>query len=91
MGINVSKALKTLGDDDLITVIGDDFEGDRVIKHLGSFWSWLYNMLKLLKETPQSVNFMIIMAKRQINVDLKNVQETKYPRENFESFKELVI
>jgi len=84
VGYNVAKALKTLSDDVLFnSIIGKDQLSEMVIDVLKNEGIKTENILKLLKETPQSVILYDNKGKRSINVDLKNIQETEYPEEIF--------
>ena len=74
---NISKALKTLGDDvTLLTMTGRDFPAEYIQSQLctagiGTDW-----VRPRLKETPNSVVLYDGEGKRQIYCDLKDIQET---------------
>ena len=76
---NISKALKTLGDDvTLVTMTGRDFPAEYIQSQLraagiGTDW-----VRPGLKETPNSVVLYDGEGKRQIYCDLKDIQETPY-------------
>ena len=76
---NISKALKTLGDDvTLLTMTGRDFPAEYIQSQLctagiGTDW-----VKPRLKETPNSVVLYDGEGKRQIYCDLKDIQETPY-------------
>lgn len=76
---NISKALKTLGDDvTLLTMTGRDFPAEYIQSQLctagiGTDW-----VRPRLKETPNSVVLYDGEGKRQIYCDLKDIQETPY-------------
>ena len=76
---NISKALKTLGDDvTLLTMTGRDFPAEYIQSQLctagiGTDW-----VKPRLKETPNSVALYDGEGKRQIYCDLKDIQETPY-------------
>src|SRR6056297_1020671 len=84
VGYNVIKALKILGDDVYFnSIIGKDQLSEMVIDVLKNEKIKTDNIIKILKETPQSVILYDETGKRSINVDLKNIQETQYPEEIF--------
>ena len=76
---NISKALKTLGNDvTLLTMTGRDFPAEYIQSQLctagiGTDW-----VRPRLKETPNSVVLYDGEGKRQIYCDLKDIQETPY-------------
>lgn len=76
---NISKALKTLGDDvTLLTMTGRDFPAEYIQSQLctagiGTDW-----VKPRLKETPNSVVLYDGEGKRQIYCDLKDIQEMPY-------------
>jgi acarbose 7IV-phosphotransferase len=80
VGYNIARALTVLGDDvRFLSLIGKDpmvklvraaLERDRIPGE---------NVLELLDHTAQSVILYDGEGRRQINVDLKNIQETAYP------------
>ena len=76
---NISKALKTLGDDvTLLTMTGRDFPAEYIQSQLctaGIETDWVKPRLK---ETPNSVVLYDGEGKRQIYCDLKDIQETPY-------------
>ena len=76
---NISRALKTLGDDvTLFTMTGRDFPAEYIRSELraagiGTDW-----VRPKLKQTPNSVVLYDGEGKRQIYCDLKDIQETPY-------------
>ncbi len=76
---NISRALKTLGDDvTLLTMTGRDFPAEYIRSELraagiGTDW-----VRPKLKQTPNSVVLYDGEGKRQIYCDLKDIQETPY-------------
>lgn len=84
VGMNVGKALLTLGDEvSLLSMAGKDMEGDNIIstmKELGIDYKYIY---KCLDKTPRSVILYDNDGKRQIFTDLKDIQETAYPENSF--------
>jgi acarbose 7IV-phosphotransferase len=85
VGYNVAKALSILGDSvNLLALIGKDPSSQLVLKilqedHLASNY-----VLSQLNKTPQSVILFDHEGKRQIHVDLKNIQEQVFPEDLFE-------
>ncbi len=85
VGVNVSKALTVLGNEvSLVSMIGKDLHGPTVLEAVRSFGVDDRYILQELDETPQSVILYEESGRRQIHVDLKNLQDTKYPEELFE-------
>ena len=85
VGYNVARALTTLGDSvNFLSLIGQDLGGQLVQLTMktqnlpGSF------VLSQLTQTPQSVILYDPDGRRQIHVDLKDIQEQAYPQEIFE-------
>lgn len=85
VGSNVSLALHALGQDVYFcTLLGTDFYGE--IAH-----DWIQRQglatdffIRRLPQTAQSVIVYDSKGRRQIHVDLKNIQEQRYPAELFE-------
>lgn len=85
VGYNVAKALLTLGDDiEFLTLLGDDIAGQVALQEFQSLGLDTGKILPLLDATPQSVILYDGTGQRQINVDLKSIQETRYPADTFE-------
>lgn len=85
VGFNVAKALKILGDKvDLLSLSGADLAGQYAKERLAALGISLDYFLNPLRGTPQSVILYEEGGKRQINVDLKDIQETPYPTALFE-------
>lgn len=85
VGYNVAKALRTLGDEvALLTLLGRDSLGRLVLEALATDALPDDHILADLAETPQSVILYDAAGRRQINVDLKDIQERAYPRAAFE-------
>jgi sugar/nucleoside kinase (ribokinase family) len=85
VGYNVAKALRTLGDEvRFAALIGRDQAGRLVTQTLqvenlpGDF------VLAALEETPQSAILYDRDGLRQINVDLKDIQQQPFPIDRFE-------
>jgi ribokinase len=86
VGFNVSKALKTLGHDvRFLSLIGDDLAGGAVRATLAQERIADDLVLSALPTTAQSVILFDPSGKRQIHVDLKNIQEQVYPEERFDA------
>lgn len=80
VGVNVGKALKKLNNDVKFTsMIGNDFEGDNVIKCLEEENIDSGLVKRILKETPSSAILYDDEGKRQIYCDLKDIQTAEYP------------
>lgn len=85
VGYNVAKALTVLGDAvELLSVVGRDAPARLVSDALRDAGIRADGVLPLVEETPQSVIIYDPEGRRQINVDLKDVQEQAYPAEAFE-------
>lgn len=86
VGYNVAKALTTLGDDvSFFSLIGKDLLGEVVGSALAQDNIPTQNVLRLLEQTAQSVIIYESSGRRQIHVDLKNIQEFAYPLDQFEA------
>ena len=86
VGYNVAKALTTLGDDvDFFSLIGKGLLGEVVGTALAQDKIPAQNVLRLLEQTTQSVIIYEASGRRQIHVDLKNIQEFEYPVDRFEA------
>jgi ribokinase len=86
VGYNVAKALTTLGDEvSFLSLTGTDLLGGLIKAALSQDGIPAANVLPLLTQTPQSVILYEPSGRRQIHVDLKDIQETAYPPERFEA------
>ncbi|MBE2224396.1 MAG: carbohydrate kinase family protein, partial [Anaerolineae bacterium] len=86
VGYNVAKALTTLGDEVLfLSLVGKDLLGDVVSTALAQDNIPSQNVLHLLEQTAQSVIIYESSGRRQIHVDLKNIQAFAYPLERWEA------
>lgn len=86
VGYNVAKALTRLGHAvDLLTLIGDDAGGALARSALAAEGIDGRHALNRLPATPQSVILYDGEGRRQINVDLKNIQEAAYPPDVFDA------
>lgn len=84
VGYNIAKALTVLGNEvRLLSLIGRDPLATLVHEALQRDGISGKNVLPLVEETAQSVILYDGEGRRQINVDLKDVQETPYPAARF--------
>ncbi len=85
VGLNVSKALTTLGNKvRFLSVIGQDAPGQLVRDELGQIGVDDRYVVSQVAETAQSAILYDPEGRRQINVDLKDIQEQIYPQALFE-------
>ena len=84
VGVNVAKAFAALGAEvELLTITGKDFSHRWIVDELEQAGVDPGFTLPLIEETPASVILYDGEGTRQINVDLKSVQETDYPLKQF--------
>lgn len=84
VGMNIGKALHTLGDDvSLLSITGRDIEADNIITTMEEIGVDCKYILKGIENTPRSVILYDDDGKRQIFTDLKDIQEANYPQEPF--------
>ncbi|MBN1486002.1 MAG: carbohydrate kinase family protein, partial [Anaerolineae bacterium] len=84
VGYNLAKALTTLGDRvNFISIIGKDMYGKLVLDTLQAEHIPRNFVLTHMEQTAQSVILYDDNGQRQINVDLKNIQEQNYPEDSF--------
>jgi ribokinase len=84
VGYNLACALTTLGDEvPFLSLIGRDPAGELAAAALSRDGLTDRHILANLSETPQSVILYETGGKRQIHVDLKDIQEQTYPPERF--------
>jgi acarbose 7IV-phosphotransferase len=84
VGYNVAAALSSLGSQvNLLSLIGQDIAGDLVRQTLQETGISTDGLVASLEKTPQSVILYDRSGKRQINTDLKDIQERAYPSETF--------
>jgi len=84
VGYNVAKALTALGDEvAFLSMIGGDLNGAMTRSQLAVDGIPDANVLERLEHTPQSIILYDGQGKREIFVDLKNIQESSYPVEDF--------
>jgi sugar/nucleoside kinase (ribokinase family) len=85
VGFNIALALTTLGDTiHFLSLIGRDLAGDLVKNVLDATCLPADDVLDELKQTPQSVILYDPAGRRQIHVDLKDIQDQAYPYERFQ-------
>lgn len=85
VGVNVAKALSVLGRKvEFATIIGKDMEAENVISTMKDIGIDTRYIIKGIDRTCQSVILYDETGKRQIHVDLKELQETDYPEELLE-------
>jgi len=85
VGYNVAKALKALGDAPLLlSLVGPDLAGRQVRDALSRDGLDFFWVRDGARETAQSVILYDGQGRRQIHVDLKDVQERTYPQELFQ-------
>jgi ribokinase len=86
VGYNIAKALTMLGDGvSFLSLIGKDLLGEAVSTALTQDEIPTQNVLRLLDQTAQSVIIYEPSGRRQIHVDLKNIQEFEYPLDRFDA------
>lgn len=80
VGLNVALALRTLGHDvRLLTLLGRDSAGELARSQLSAHGLLGPGVLNPLPETAQSVILYDATGRREIQVDLKNIQDQTYP------------
>jgi ribokinase len=85
VGFNIAKALTTLGEEvSFLSIIGADMAAQQVRAALEAESIPAENVLSLMPHTAQSVILYDPEGRRQINTDLKDIQECVYPMERFE-------
>lgn len=79
VAMNIAKAEKVLGNEvNIVSILGDDYEGGKIISEVQSLGIGSQYMLKDLKETPTSIILYDSEGKRQIYCDLKDIQDKMY-------------
>ncbi|MBC8330613.1 MAG: carbohydrate kinase family protein [Anaerolineae bacterium] len=85
VGYNLAKALTCLGNRvNFLSIIGQDFAAGQVRATLAADQIGDDYILSQITHTPQSVIIYDPDGRRQINVDLKDIQEQTYPAARFE-------
>ncbi|MDQ3930892.1 MAG: carbohydrate kinase family protein, partial [Chloroflexota bacterium] len=86
VGYNLARALTTLGSNvTLLSLVGTDFQGKVIEDNLASHGINGDFVLRTLRQTPQSVILFDKQGRRQVNTDLKDIQEQTYPIERFQA------
>jgi ribokinase len=89
VGLNIGKALKTLGDDViLLSMIGKDSSGIVVKNALKECGITTNYIIDNLSSTPQTVALFDAGGKRKIYCDLKEIQDSSYDEEIFKKTSE---
>lgn len=84
VGYNMAKALAVLGDEvRLLSLVGADLAGDMVRQALAADGLPAAHVVARMAHTAQSVILYDGDGRRQIHIDLKDVQEQTYPLERF--------
>lgn len=84
VGYNIARALTILGDEvRLLSMMGKDPLSELVRMALARDGIGAENVLPLVGQTAQSVILYDGEGRRQINVDLKDIQDTAYPENRF--------
>ena len=85
VGYNIAKALTTLGDQvRLLSIIGEDLAGKLSREALAADGIGLDFVVDAVSQTSRSVILYDGEGRRQINVDLKDIQEQAYPQTSFQ-------
>jgi ribokinase len=86
VGYNVAKALTTLGEEvRFLSIIGQDAMEGPVRSAITTMGVPDDSIVTGLEETAQSIILFDPSGQRQINVDLKNIQDQVYPPDRFET------
>jgi sugar/nucleoside kinase (ribokinase family) len=85
VGFNLALALSGLGDSvQLLALVGDDLPGQAARARLAGMQIDTQNVLPALEHTPQSVILYDVAGRRQVNTDLKDLQQCAYPLDRFD-------
>jgi ribokinase len=85
VGYNIAKAFSMLGDEiSFLSIIGEDMAAHLVRTALEADQIPAEHVLGLVPDTAQSVILYDSDGRRQIHVDLKELQESQYPSDIFE-------
>lgn len=86
VGVNVAKALHRLGSDvRFCAMVGKDALGELSLRDLAEQGLGVERVIPRMDETPQSVIVYDKGGKREIHVDLKDIQDRAYPEETYAS------
>jgi acarbose 7IV-phosphotransferase len=84
VGVNIAKALHSLGNPvRLVGLTGTDYLSRWATESLADAGLGVDYLLPVLTELPRSVILYEGSGRRQIHLDLKEIQETRYPEEAF--------
>lgn len=84
VGVNIAKALITLGNQvEFVSLLGNDSAADTALLDLQNYGINTDYIRKDINSTPQSVIIYDPQGKRQIHVDLKDIQESEYNEQAF--------
>jgi ribokinase len=84
VGFNIAKALTVLGDQvQFVSMVGEDYAGKLALAELNRANIPVSYILLRMRHTAQSVILFDGAGRRQINVDLKDIQDTMYPPDLF--------
>lgn len=84
VGYNIAKALTTLGDNVNITsIVGKDLIGNMIFRVFEKEGISTKYLLRDLEENPQSVILFDKTGRRELNTDLKDIQQRDIPEEIF--------
>lgn len=85
VGFNIAKALTTLGSKNkLLSLIGKDGSSNYILDNLKKNNISNDRVIPKLRQTPQSVNIYDQTGRRQINLDLKDIEKASYPLASFD-------
>ena len=85
VGYNIAKALIRLGDSvSLLSIVGSDAAGELARGTVRNIGLNAEDVIALSDHTAQSVILYDEGGRRQVNVDLKDIQEQNYPLERFQ-------
>ncbi|HAE20732.1 MAG TPA: carbohydrate kinase family protein [Spirochaetaceae bacterium] len=84
VGMNIALALGALGDRvNFLSLLGTDLAGDGALAAIAAAGIDTAHILRPMPHTPQSVILYDGAGRRQINVDLKDIQDRRYPKGDF--------
>jgi sugar/nucleoside kinase (ribokinase family) len=85
VGFNIAKALTILGNQvTLLSLVGRDKHRKQIYQALSEAGIDIQYVMERVAHTPQSVILFEPTGRRQINVDLKDIQDQEYPLDKFE-------
>lgn len=84
VGVNLSRALATLGDEvNFVTILGRNTMSELVLAAFAEYGIDVGYVYRGVEQTAQSVILYDASGRRQIHTDLKDIQETRYPEDLF--------